>query len=133
MPIPVALFDRLMGEAISPRESVRRELTRFFNTRASSGAVIEDEGVPEWRDVYAGDERAVQQFCRQLRDRLLHHDPRIKALTVDALDACQQRLAIRLNIALRDDEYPMTIDINWQQGRWQSPSPGEINGRSITG
>lgn len=133
MPIPVALFDRLMGEVISPRESVKRELVRFFNTRPSCEAVIEDKGVPEWREVYVGDERAVQQFCRQLRDGLLHHDPRIKALTVEAVGVCQQRLTLCLTMTLCGDNDPLTMNINWQQDRWQSPLPGEINGRSITG
>lgn len=119
MPIPVALFDRLMGEDISPRESVKRELSRFFNTRAAYQAVVEDKGVPEWRDVYVGDDRAVQQFCRQLRDSVLRHDPRIRTLWVEALSIDQQRLALSLNIALRDDDRPLMLNINWQQDRWQ--------------
>ena len=133
MPIPVALFDRLMGEDISPRESVRRELSRFFNTRAAYQTVVGDKGVPEWRDVYVGDDRAVQQFCRQLRDSVLCHDPRIRALWVEALSIDQQRLVLSLNIALRDDDRPLMLSINWQQDRWQPLLPGEINGRSITG
>lgn len=133
MPIPVALFDRLMGEEMTSRESVRRELARFFNTRSACQVAIEEAGVPEWRDVYVGDDRAVQQFCRQLRDSVLRHDPRIRALLVEALSIDQQRLILSLNIALRDDDRPLMLNINWQQDRWQLRLPGEINGRSITG
>lgn len=132
-PIPVALFDRLIGGEVSPNESVMREITRFFNTRASSQSIAEGDGVPEWRNLYAGDERAVQQFCRQLRDALLRHDPRIQSLTVEAVGVDKQRLALCLVITLREHGYRLIMNIHWQQGGWQSSTPGEINGRSIAG
>lgn len=50
--IPVALFDRLQDEEIAPRESVRRELRRLFNSRAPADAdalpPLLAWGVPEW-------------------------------------------------------------------------------------
>lgn len=131
--IPVALFDRLIGGEVSPRESVMREITRFFNTRASSEGMAGDDGVPEWRTIYAGDERAVQQFCRQLRDALLRHDPRIQSLSVEAVGVDKQRLTLCLIMALRQSDNRLIMNIHWQQGGWQSSTPGEINGRSIAG
>lgn len=115
MPVPVALFDRLMGEPIDARESVKRELLRFFNTRADRL----DDGPPEWSTVYAGDERAVQQFCRQLRDALLRHDPRISGLSIAPVDVHQQTLALQLTMTFRDDDAPLMLNIAWRHGGWR--------------
>ncbi|WP_213134777.1 GPW/gp25 family protein [Citrobacter sp. FP75] len=121
--IPVALFDRLLDEDISPRESVRRELMRLFNSRAPAGAeelpLLLAWGVPEWHGFNAGDERALGGYCRQLRAAILRHEPRIQALSVSVRDVHQQTLALHLDVVLREDDEPLTLELTYLHGSWQ--------------
>ncbi|HFL5520975.1 TPA: GPW/gp25 family protein [Salmonella bongori] len=121
--IPVALFDRLLDEEISPGESVRRELVRLFNSRAPADA---DElppllawGVPEWHGLNVGDERVLDGYCRQLRAAILRCEPRIKTLSISVKDAYQQTLMLHLDAELRDETEPLSLLLIWQDGRWQ--------------
>lgn len=122
-PIPVALFDRLVDENVSPRESVRRELIRLFNTRAPQEAdglpPLLVWGVPEWHGLNVGDERVLNWFCRQLRSAILHLEPRIVALAVNVKDVRQQALALHLDAQLWDDDAPLRLDLTWCNGHWQ--------------
>lgn len=121
--IPVALFDRLLDEEISPRESVRRELMRLFNSRAPEGAeelpALFAWGVPEWHGLNANDEPVMYGFCRQLRAAILRHEPRIQALRVSVKDVHQQTLALHLDVGLRGDDAPLTLELTYLHGSWQ--------------
>ncbi|ECP4590129.1 DNA recombination protein [Salmonella enterica subsp. enterica serovar Muenchen] len=130
--IPVALFDRLLNECVSPRESVCRELVRLFNIRAPQ----EDErvpalliwGVPEWHNLNVIDERVCNNFCRQLRCVILRVEPRIVALAVIVKKASPQTLALHIDAQLWNDTVPLMLDIAWRNGHWQLAEQGETNG-----
>ncbi|MFA1282455.1 type VI secretion system baseplate subunit TssE [Citrobacter telavivensis] len=121
--IPVALLDRLADEAISPRESVYRELRRLFNTRAPKDAAslpaLLAWGVPEWHGINTDDDRVLDWFCRQLRRTILHLEPRIKALTVSVKEARHTTLALHLEAQLWDDDALLALDLAYQNGRWR--------------
>lgn len=121
--IPVALFDRLLDEEISPRESVRRELVRLFNSRAPVEAqalpALLVWGVPEWYGLNVGDERVLDWYCRQLRAAILHCEPRIRALSVSVEEAFHQTLTLHLDAELRENAEPLSLQLAWQNGRWQ--------------
>ncbi|POT56136.1 type VI secretion system baseplate subunit TssE [Citrobacter amalonaticus] len=121
--IPVALFDRLLDEEISPRESVCRELRRLFNSRAPKDAdalpALLAWGVPEWHRLNVGDERVLHWFCRQLRAAILRHEPRIQALMVSVKDARHQTLTLHLDVMLWRDDEPLTLDLTYLHGSWR--------------
>lgn len=121
--IPVALFDRLQDEEIAPRESVRRELSRLFNSRAPADAdalpPLLAWGVPEWHGLNGGDERVLDWFCRQLRAAILRHEPRIQALTVRAGEAHHQTLTLHLDVMLHNDDRPLTLNLTYLHGSWR--------------
>lgn len=121
--IPVALFDRLLDEEISPRESVCRELNRLFNSRAPTDddalPLLLSWGVPEWHGCNAGDERVLNWYCRQLRAAILRNEPRIQALTVSVKDAHHQTLALHLEVMLWHNDDPLTLDLTYLHGSWR--------------
>lgn len=123
MSLPVALFDRLMDEDITPRESVCRELRRLFNSRAPADGDALPRllawGVPEWHGCNAGDERGLSGYCRQLRTAILLHELRIQALIVSVKDAHQQTLALHLDVMLWNDDQPLILELAYQSGGWQ--------------
>lgn len=121
--IPVALFDRLLDEEISPRESVCRELSRMFSSRAPVNAdtlpALLAWGVPEWQGLNAGDERAINGFCRQLRTAILRHEPRLKALRVSVNLTQHHGLTLHLDAILWDESAPLNLVLDYQNGGWQ--------------
>ncbi|KDF09560.1 type VI secretion system baseplate subunit TssE [Citrobacter europaeus] len=121
--IPVALFDRLMDEGVTPRESVCRELRRLFNSRAPADddalPLLLAWGVPEWHGLNACDERVLSWYCRRLRAAILRNEPRIQALTISVKDAHHQTLALRIEAMLWNDDDPLTLSLAYQNGSWQ--------------
>ena len=123
MSLPVALFDRLLDEAISPRESVRRELGRLFDVRAGTGPGFGDaQGLPEWRGINASDEEAMRRFCRQLRAAIMQAEPRIVALTVQVTHSRYLDVQLRLEAELWRDAAPMHLNVGYRHGGWQVSS-----------
>lgn len=123
MSLPVALFDRLVEEEISPRESVCRELSRLFNARAPADAdalpPLLTWGVPEWHGLNGGDERILNWFCRQLRAAILRQEPRIQALAVSVKDVCHQTLTLNLDVMLHNDDRPLVLVLTYLDGSWR--------------
>lgn len=121
--IPVALFDRLLVEGISPHELVRRKLMCLFNSCAVAGGEtlppLLTRGMPEWHEVNVGDKRVLNWFCRELRAAILRYEPSINMLKVSVKDAHHQTLALSLEAMLQDESEPLRLEIAYSNGRWR--------------
>lgn len=121
--IPVALFDRLLVEGISPHELVRRKLMCLFNSCAVPGGEtlppLLTRGMPEWHEVNVGDKRVLNWFCRELRAAILRYEPSINMLKVSVKDAYHQTLALSLEAMLQDESEPLRLEIAYSNGRWR--------------
>jgi type VI secretion system lysozyme-related protein len=110
------LFERLQAQADEApafdhealAESVRSELQRLLNTRrASPGAgaalTILDYGIADWSALQArrGDDR--RQLVREIRNAILHFEPRLQLaeVQVEPVQGQPQRLRIRIAGTLR--------------------------------
>lgn len=119
--IPVALFDRLLVEGISPHELVRCKLMCLFNASAGGETLplLLTQGMPEWHRVNVGDKRVLNWFCRELRAAILRYEPSINMLRVSVKDAYHQTLALSLEAMLQDESEPLRLEIAYSNGRWR--------------
>lgn len=133
--IPVALFDRLLVEGISPHELVRRKLMCLFNSCAVAGGEtlppLLTRGMPEWHEVNVGDKRVLNWFCRELRAAILRYEPSINMLKVSVKDAHHQTLALSLEAMLQDESEPLRLEIAYSNCRWRELTQEGTPGRAF--
>ncbi|AUS68305.1 anti-adapter protein IraD [Escherichia albertii] len=108
----------------SLRDSVCRDLFQLFNSPHSPLPTLLVSGMPEWQGHNQSDKCLQNWYCRQLRSALLFHEPRIAALQVSLKEAYCRDLAISLEMMLFHDDEPLTFDLIWRNGSWQSLGQG---------
>lgn len=91
---PIALHDDRTLEILS----VQRNIQRILNTRAGAVKHLPDYGLPDLSTIYRALPASAAELQARLERTLLAYEPRIKAVTIDAVNDDDPGVSMRFDM-----------------------------------